>query len=110
MPGLRGDAGGDDHHVGAVDVGVVVAAGDLRVEAFDRAALAEVERLALGDALGDVEQDDVAEFLLGGEVGERAADVAGADRARSSCEPWGQPCPSLARVLRTAVSARPHTR
>ena len=61
----------------------------LRVEALDRAALAEVERLALRNALGDVEQDDVANFLLGGEVGEGAADHAGADQARSSCEPWG---------------------
>ncbi|MGB7655759.1 MAG: malate dehydrogenase, partial [Novosphingobium sp.] len=30
------------------------------------------------DALGDVEQDDVAEFLQRDEVGERAADLTGA--------------------------------
>ena len=77
---LAGDAGGDDDHVGAGDVGIVVGAGDLGVEAFDRAALRQVERLALGNALDDVEQDDVAQFLLRGEMGERAADIAGADQ------------------------------
>ena len=40
----------------------------------------EVERLALRDALGDVEQDDVAEFLQADEMRERAADLAGADQ------------------------------
>ena len=78
-PRLAGDAGGDDDDVGAGDVGIVVRAGDLRVEALDRAALAEVERLALRHALDDVEQDDVAQFLLRRQVGERAADIAGAD-------------------------------
>ena len=63
MPGLRGDAGGDDDHVGAGDVGIIVGAGDLGVEALDRAALREVERLALRHALDDVEQDDVAQLL-----------------------------------------------
>ena len=40
----------------------------------------DVERLALRDAFHDVEQDDVAEFLQAGEMGERAADLAGADQ------------------------------
>ena len=40
----------------------------------------EVERLALRDAFGDVEQDDVAELLEADEMGERAADLAGADQ------------------------------
>ena len=40
----------------------------------------EVERLALRDALGDVEQHDVAEFLESDEMSERAADLAGADQ------------------------------
>src|SRR5688500_6405080 len=61
------------------DVGIVVAALERDVEAFDRAALGEVERLALGDALDDVEQDDVAELLRRGEMGEGAADIAGTD-------------------------------
>ena len=77
---LARHAGGDDDHVGAGDVLVVVGAGDLRVEALDRAALLEVERLALGNALDDVEQDDVAELLLRGQVGEGAADIAGTDQ------------------------------
>ena len=67
------------HHVGAVDGGIGVGALELRVEPVDRRGLGDVERLALGNALGDVEQDDVAEFLQADEVGERAADLAGAD-------------------------------
>ena len=43
------------------------------------AGLGDVERLALRHALGDVEEDDVAEFLQADEMGERAADLAGAD-------------------------------
>ena len=77
---LAGDAGGDDDHVGAGDVGIVVRALELRVEALDRAALGEVERLALRHALDDVEQDDVAKLLRCREMGERAADIAGADQ------------------------------
>ena len=53
---------------------------DLGVEAFDRRGFGEVERLALRDAFDDVEQHDVAQFLQADEVGERAADLAGADQ------------------------------
>ena len=77
---LAGDAGGDDADVGAGDVGIVGRALELRVEAVDRAGLGDVERLALGNALGDVEQDDVAQLAHRGEVGERAADHSGADQ------------------------------
>ena len=80
MPGLRGDAGGDDAHVGAGDVGIIGRALELGVEAVDRAGLGDVERLALGNALGDVEQDDVAKLAHRGEVGERSADHSGADQ------------------------------
>ena len=40
----------------------------------------EVERLALRNALGDVEQHDVAELLEADEMGKRAADLAGTDQ------------------------------
>ena len=75
--------------VGAGDIGIIVRAGDLGVKAFDRAALAEVECLALRHTFGDVEQDDVAHFLLRGEVGERAADHAGADKGDLLACHWG---------------------
>ena len=78
--GFSGHAGGDDHHVGARDGCVVLGAGKRCVEALDRAALGEVERLALGHAVHDVEEHDVAKILEGGEVGERAADIARADQ------------------------------
>ena len=49
----------------------------------------EIERLALRDAFGDVEQDDVAEFLQADEMGERAADLAGADQRNLVDAPCG---------------------
>ena len=78
--GLARHAGGDDHHVRAFDGCIVLGAGERRVEAFHRAALGEVQRLALRHAVHDVEEHDVAEILERGEVGERAADVARADQ------------------------------
>ena len=53
----------------------------MRVEALDRAGLGDIERLALRHAVDDVEQDDVAEFLERGQMGQRAADLAGADQS-----------------------------
>ena len=79
MPGLRGTPAVTMHDVRAGDVGVVVRALELRVEAFDRAGLREVERLALRQAFDDVEQHDVAQFLERREMGERAADLSAAD-------------------------------
>ena len=43
-----------------------------------KAGLHNVERLAGGDAGEDVEHDDIAQFLQADQMGERAADVAGA--------------------------------
>ncbi len=77
---LAGDAGGDDADVGARDVGIVGRAFQLGVEIVDRAGLGNVERLTFGDALRDVEQDDVAKLPHRGEVGERSADHSGADQ------------------------------
>src|ERR1700747_804697 len=42
--------------------------------------LHEVERLALGNAFGDVEQHDVAELFEANKMGERAANLAGTDQ------------------------------
>ena len=78
--GLARHAGGDDADVGAGDRLVGVGAHDLGVEAVDRRGLREVERLALRNAFGDVEQHDVAELLEADEMGERAADLAGTDQ------------------------------
>ena len=78
-PGLAGEAGGDDDDVGAGRVGVVVGADDPGVVADDRRRLGEVEALALGQALDDVDEDDVGEAGLGDPLGGRGADVAGAD-------------------------------
>ena len=53
---------------------------NLGVEIVDRRGLGDVERLALRDAFHDVEHHDVAELFEADEVGERAADLAGADQ------------------------------
>ena len=74
MPGLRGNTGGDDADVGAFDVSVFARTGELGIEAFDRAGLGNVETLALRDAVGNVEQDDVAEFLQTAEMRQRSTD------------------------------------
>ena len=73
------EAGGDDHHVGALDGGIIRTACHHRVETLDRAGLHDVERLARRHAAEHVEQDDVAQFLQSDQMGERAADIAGAD-------------------------------
>ena len=77
---LARDTGGDDDHVGAGDVGIIVRPGDPGVEALDRAALRNVERLALRHAFDHVEQDDVAK-LFGRRLGKGARRVTGADEA-----------------------------
>ena len=132
MPGLRGTPAVTMHDVGALDVGVGVGALDGAVEAFDRARLREIERLALRHAFDDVEQHDVAEFLEADEMGERAADHAGADQGdlgarHGDCSPagmcwaeiaFGRPtgverrraASRFARANRAAVLARPKCR
>ena len=77
--GLARHAGGDDDHVGAGDIGVVVRALVLGIEPVDRRGFGDVETLALRNTFRDVEEHDVAEFLQADEMGERAADLAGAD-------------------------------
>ena len=79
-PGLARDAGGDDHDIGAGDVGIVVGAFDDRIIALDRRALDDVERLPLRHALDNVEEHDVAQFLEPGEQRDGAADLPGADQ------------------------------
>ncbi len=74
-------AGGDDHHIGTLDVGVIVGAFQLRIEAFDRAGLGQVQRLALGQAFGDVEHHHVTKFLERHQMGERAANLSAADKS-----------------------------
>ena len=78
--GLARHAGGDDADVGAFDRLVAVGAGELRIEIVDRRGLRDIERLALRDAFRDVEHHDIAELLETNEVGQGAADLAGADQ------------------------------
>ena len=60
-PGLAGEARGHDDDVGARGVGVVVRAHHAGVVADDGRRLGQVEALALGQALDDVDEDDVGQ-------------------------------------------------
>ncbi len=78
--GLAGHTGGDDAHIRARDVGIVLCALEARVEPFGGAGFGNVERLALGRAFGDVEHHDVAQFFECHEVGESAPYLSRADK------------------------------
>ncbi len=75
-PRLAGDAGGDHHHVGARGVLVVVRADHPGVGALDGGGLHDVEALALGNPLEDVDEDDVGQLPVGQALGEGRAHVA----------------------------------
>ncbi len=80
MPGLRGTPAVTMQTSHALDRLVGIGADDLGVEIVDRRGFRDVERLALRDALHDVEHHDVAELFEADEVGERTADLAGTDQ------------------------------
>ena len=77
---LARNASRHDADIRARDTGVIVGPLEGAVEALGRARFRDVERFALRRTFGDIEQNDVTEFLDGGEMGERAADLAGADK------------------------------
>ena len=93
-PRLAGDTGGDDDDIGAGDIGVIIGALEVHIEPFDRAALRQIERLALRHAFDHVEQHDIAESLGSGEMRQRATDVASADQ-RNFVASHGESDPSL---------------
>ena len=77
---LARHAGGDDADVGTLNIGIGVGAAKLAVEAFDRARLGDIQRLALRQALGDVENDDIAQLLQPDQMRKRPTDHATADQ------------------------------
>ena len=79
-PRLARNAGGDDHDIGTLDIGIVVGAADDGVVALDRRALDDVERLALRHTLDDIDEKDVPELFEPGEERQGAADLPGADQ------------------------------
>ncbi len=77
--GLARDPGGDDHHIRAFEVLVIIRAFDGSIDAFDRTGLRNVERFALRQAFDHVEQHHIAEFFVHCQMRQRAADIACAD-------------------------------
>src|SRR5208337_3007135 len=79
--GLPRHAGGDDDDIGAGNGRVVARPAEFGVEALDRAGFGKIERLALRDAVNDVEEDNVAEFLKRRQVRQGPADLPGSDQS-----------------------------
>ena len=75
------EAGGDDHHIGTGNGGIIARADHVRIKPIHRAGLHEVQRLARGNAGEDIEHHDVAKFLETNEVSQSAADITGADQS-----------------------------
>ena len=73
---LAGQAGGDDDDVGVGGIGVVVGASDVDIAFFDGHGFEQVKRLPLGNALGDVDENNVGQFLGGDPVRGRCTNVA----------------------------------
>ena len=82
--GFPRHAGGDDHHIGVLDLGIFVGALDFRAVFLDRRGLRQVERLALRHAVDHVEQHDFAEVPEARKMSERAADLACADQCNAT--------------------------
>ena len=79
MPGLRGRPAVTTTTSRAGGVGVVVGADDRGAEALDGAHVHHVERLALRQALGDVDHDHVGDLVQQQELGGGRADLSRAD-------------------------------
>src|SRR5439155_8761627 len=75
---LARNAGSADDNIRSCERGVVVRSNKLRIEAFDRRALCNIETLALWNAFDDINQHDVTEFLQTDEQRQRASDISGA--------------------------------
>ena len=71
-----------DNDIGALDGGIAVVAADQGIESLDRARLCDIERLSLGHALDDIDEDDIAELFQPGKVGQCATDLAGPDEGQ----------------------------
>ena len=76
--GLAREAGGDDGDIGIRRRLIIVGAGDVDVVALDGAGLEQIEPLTLRNALYDVHQDDIGEFLIGNAHRAIGADVTSA--------------------------------
>ena len=77
---LARHAGGDDHHIGALDVGIVLGALEFGIKAFDGTGLGQIQRFALGQTFGNVEDHDIAQFLDRRQMSQRAADLSATDK------------------------------
>ena len=82
--GFARNTSGHDAHVGACDIRVIRGTLHIGIKAFGGTRFGNIQRLALGQTIRNVEQDNVAQFLDSSEVGKRAPDVACADKGNFS--------------------------
>ena len=76
---LAREPGGNDDDVGTGRGCIFVGSDDVHIETFDRTGLQQIKAFALGNAFGDVDEDDVAQFLLSRPDGTIRAHISGAD-------------------------------
>ena len=78
--GLARHTSGHDADIRASNIGIILGAGQGRVELARRARFRDVECFAFWNALCDVEQNNVAKFLQGCKMRQRAADLSRTDQ------------------------------
>ena len=99
---LARHAGRYDHNIGAGNRAVIVRPGKMCGEALLGGRLVEVERFALRDTLGDVEQDDITQFFKCRNVGQRSADLP----STNQCDLPASHFASLTSALRRTALVR----
>jgi hypothetical protein len=77
---LARDTGGDDANISARNIFIRLSTRHFSIEFGGWAAFGDVQRLAFGDAFGNVEQDDIAQLFEGSKMGKGATDLTSADQ------------------------------
>ena len=79
-PRFARNTGGHDAHIGARNIRIINGALQIRVKTRDRAAFGDIKRLTLWDAIRDVENHHITQFLGRRQMGQCAADLTGPDQ------------------------------
>merc|ERR1711998_508555 len=74
---LARNPGGNDHDISTRKGGVIIGATGVSVEPFNRGGLRDIQRLALGNTVLNIKQDNVTQFLESRQQCKRAANIAG---------------------------------
>ena len=69
--------GSDDDDVGIRRIGIIIGADNIGIKPFHRGGLHQVQSLALGQSVNNIDQADIAQFLGRRPMRRRGADKAG---------------------------------